>query len=193
EGAGPSDLITRRRSRSETSGRCRGSAHKEFSRFKAPSRARTRAGVSLVVCARKRGSTRRAGSNLMFCLSAAGRGRSRRRSRRQSRCRSCRGRVVVAGVAAQGRKGMKAILYARVTTSDQRESSLEDQLRECEELYNRDGVTVIARETNHGMSGESGDRLATRVLQGIESGAADVVAPKIFISPLERKDDVRPV
>jgi len=71
---------------------------------------------------------------------------------------------------------MRAILYARVTTSDQREASLDDQLRECEELCKREGFTVVARETDHGMSGESADRPGyQRVLRAIEHGEADVV------------------
>jgi site-specific DNA recombinase len=71
---------------------------------------------------------------------------------------------------------MRAILYARVTTSDQREASLDDQLRECEELCKREGFTVVARETDHGMSGESKDRPGyQRVLQAVERGEADVV------------------
>jgi site-specific DNA recombinase len=71
---------------------------------------------------------------------------------------------------------VKAILYARVTTSDQREASLEDQLRECEELCKREDFAVVGRETDHGMSGESTDRPGyQRVLQAIERGDADVV------------------
>jgi site-specific DNA recombinase len=71
---------------------------------------------------------------------------------------------------------MRAILYARVTTSDQREASLDDQFRECEELCRREGFTVVARESDHGMSGESIDRPGyQRVLQAVERGDADVV------------------
>ena len=71
---------------------------------------------------------------------------------------------------------MKAILYARVTTSDQREASLDDQLRECEDLCRREGFTVMGRETDHGISGESTDRPSyQRVLKAIERGDADVI------------------
>jgi site-specific DNA recombinase len=71
---------------------------------------------------------------------------------------------------------MRAILYARVTTSDQREASLADQIRECEDLCKREGFAVIARESDHGMSGESIDRPGyQRVLQAVERGDADVI------------------
>jgi site-specific DNA recombinase len=70
---------------------------------------------------------------------------------------------------------MKAILYARVTTADQREASLDDQLRECADLCKREGFEVVGRETDHGMSGESSTRPGyQRVLRAIESGKADV-------------------
>ena len=71
---------------------------------------------------------------------------------------------------------MKAILYARVTTSDQREASLDDQLRECEDLCRREGFSIVGRETDHGISGESTDRPSyQRVLRAIERGDADVI------------------
>jgi site-specific DNA recombinase len=71
---------------------------------------------------------------------------------------------------------MKAILYARVTTDAQREASLDDQLRECEELCRREGFTIVARESDYGISGESSERPAyQRLLSAVKSGGADVV------------------
>jgi site-specific DNA recombinase len=46
----------------------------------------------------------------------------------------------------------------------------------CEELCRREGFTVVARETDHGMSGESRDRPGYQhVLHAVERGEADVV------------------
>ncbi len=78
-----------------------------------------------------------------------------------------------------------------MTTSDQREASLEDQLRECEELCAREGFTVVARETDFGMSGESKERPGyQRVLQAIERGDAEVIVAhelsRLWRSPAEQ-------
>ena len=86
---------------------------------------------------------------------------------------------------------MRAILYARVTTSDQREASLDDQLRECEELCKREGFTVVGRESDHGLSGESTDRPGyQRVLRVVENGEADAVVAhelsRLWRSPAEQ-------
>ena len=71
---------------------------------------------------------------------------------------------------------MRAILYARVTTAEQREASIEDQLRECEDLCKRERFTIVDRVSDHGLSGSTAARPAyQRVLRAIEHGDADVV------------------
>ena len=71
---------------------------------------------------------------------------------------------------------MRAVLYARVTTTDQREASLDDQIRECEDLCVREGFTIVGRVTDHGLSGESVERPGYQlILRAIERGDADVI------------------
>ena len=45
------------------------------------------------------------------------------------------------------RKAMKAALYARYSSENQKESSITDQFRNCEERAMREGWTVTARYT----------------------------------------------
>jgi site-specific DNA recombinase len=71
---------------------------------------------------------------------------------------------------------VKAVLYARVSTTDQREASLDDQLRECEELCKRERFEVVGRLKDFGISGEESNRPQYQAaLRMIESGEADVV------------------
>ena len=48
---------------------------------------------------------------------------------------------------------MKATLYARVSTNEQRKESIDDQLRECRELCRRHGFEVVAEFCDRGRSG----------------------------------------
>jgi site-specific DNA recombinase len=48
---------------------------------------------------------------------------------------------------------MKVAIYARVSTQDQREASVDDQTRKCEELCAREGLTVVQRFSDFGISG----------------------------------------
>jgi DNA invertase Pin-like site-specific DNA recombinase len=71
---------------------------------------------------------------------------------------------------------VRAAIYARISTDKQRDASIDDQLRECEELCRREGFTIIARETDRGMSGESAERPGyERVLRAVARCDADVV------------------
>jgi site-specific DNA recombinase len=53
---------------------------------------------------------------------------------------------------------MKAALYARVSTQDQREASLGDQFRKCEELCAREGLSIVQRFSDFGLSGNETNR-----------------------------------
>ncbi len=59
---------------------------------------------------------------------------------------------------------MRAALYARVSTDEQREESLEDQLRECRELCHRHGFEVVKEFTDFALSGNASDRPAYKDL-----------------------------
>ena len=49
----------------------------------------------------------------------------------------------------------KAVIYARYSSDKQREASIEDQVRLCEERAGREGWKVVQRYTDHGISGVS--------------------------------------
>ncbi len=51
-----------------------------------------------------------------------------------------------------------AVIYARFSCSKQREASIEDQLRVCEEWCAREGYTVVNRYCDYAMSGRTDDR-----------------------------------
>jgi site-specific DNA recombinase len=53
---------------------------------------------------------------------------------------------------------MRAALYARFSTDKQREASIEDQFRECERVASREGMTVVARFSDEGVSGGTTNR-----------------------------------
>jgi site-specific DNA recombinase len=53
---------------------------------------------------------------------------------------------------------MKATLYARVSTNEQRKESIDDQLRECRELCRRHGFEVVAEFCDRGRSGNETNR-----------------------------------
>ena len=38
---------------------------------------------------------------------------------------------------------MKAVIYARYSSDNQREESIEDQLRECKEYAKKNGITIL--------------------------------------------------
>ena len=53
---------------------------------------------------------------------------------------------------------MKATLYARVSTNEQRKESIDDQLRECRELCRRHGFDVVAKFCDRARSGNEASR-----------------------------------
>ena len=53
---------------------------------------------------------------------------------------------------------MRAAIYARFSCSKQREASIADQIRECEEYCAREGLDVVAVYSDHAVSGRTDDR-----------------------------------
>lgn len=45
--------------------------------------------------------------------------------------------------SAYGEFAMKAVIYAHYSSDNQREESIEGQLRECNEFAERNGITVL--------------------------------------------------
>ena len=55
---------------------------------------------------------------------------------------------------------MKAVIYARYSSDNQREESIEGQLRECMEFAERTGVTVIESYIDRALSAKTDNRPA---------------------------------
>jgi site-specific DNA recombinase len=71
---------------------------------------------------------------------------------------------------------MRVSIYARYSSDKQREASIEDQVRLCEERAAREGWRVVKRYTDHAISGASLMRRGIQALmQDAQSGKFDVV------------------
>jgi site-specific DNA recombinase len=71
---------------------------------------------------------------------------------------------------------MKATLYARVSTNEQRKESIDDQLRECRELCRRHGFEVVAEVCDRGRSGNEANRLGyQQLLRAVRRRECDVI------------------
>jgi DNA invertase Pin-like site-specific DNA recombinase len=86
---------------------------------------------------------------------------------------------------------MRAILYARVSTEGQREASLDDQLRECEDLCKREQFEIVGRFKDFGASGEETNRPQYQAaLRVLEAHGADVFVAhelsRLWRSPAEQ-------
>lgn len=71
---------------------------------------------------------------------------------------------------------MKAAIYARFSTELQRKDSIDDQFRACERVAAREGLAVVARYSDEGISGGTTQRPGyQQLLAGARSGAFEVV------------------
>ena len=71
---------------------------------------------------------------------------------------------------------MKAVLYTRVSTDEQRKESIDDQLRECRELCRRHGFEIIDEFCDRARSGNETNRPGyQRLLRAVRHHAYDVV------------------
>ena len=71
---------------------------------------------------------------------------------------------------------MRVSIYARYSSDKQREASIEDQVRLCEERAAREGWRVVKRYTDHAISGASLMRTGIQALmQDAQSGKFDLV------------------
>lgn len=55
-------------------------------------------------------------------------------------------------------KNIPAVIYARYSSANQREESIEDQLRECHKFAERQGYNVIGQYCDFAISGRTDDR-----------------------------------
>ena len=53
---------------------------------------------------------------------------------------------------------MKAVIYARYSSDNQREESIEGQLRECEEYAEKNGITILRSYIDRALSAKTDNR-----------------------------------
>ena len=71
---------------------------------------------------------------------------------------------------------MRAVIYARYSTENQREASIDDQLEVCRRLIAREGWTLLRTYTDAAISGASRFRPGLQQLRcDAERGAFDVI------------------
>ena len=71
---------------------------------------------------------------------------------------------------------MTGVIYARYSSDNQREESIEGQLRECMAFAERSGITIIANYIDRAMSARTADRPDfQRMIKDSEKKLFDVV------------------
>lgn len=71
---------------------------------------------------------------------------------------------------------MTAVIYARYSSSSQREESIEGQIRECHEFAKRNGLTVVGEYVDKALTGRSDKRPDfQRMLRDCERGVFQAV------------------
>ena len=87
---------------------------------------------------------------------------------------------------------MRVSIYARYSSDKQREASIEDQVRLCEERAAHEGWTVVKRYTDHAISGGS---LMRRGIQALMQDAQDGKFDLVLTESLDRisrdQEDIR--
>ena len=74
------------------------------------------------------------------------------------------------------KKGGNAVIYARYSSSNQREESIEQQVNKCREFAERNGYTVISVYSDAAISGKDDNRPQfQRMMRDSEKGAFDYV------------------
>ena len=71
---------------------------------------------------------------------------------------------------------MNAVIYARYSSDNQREASIEGQVRECLEYAGRNNYTVVAQYIDRALSARTADRPEfQRMISDSEKGLFDTV------------------
>ena len=71
---------------------------------------------------------------------------------------------------------MKAVIYARYSSDNQREESIEGQVRECLEYAERNDITVLCNYIDRAMSARTADRPEfQRMIRDSEKHLFDIV------------------
>ena len=71
---------------------------------------------------------------------------------------------------------MNAVIYARYSSDNQREESIEGQLRECKEYAERNGITVLSTYIDRALSAKTDNRPDfQRMIKDSAKGLFDIV------------------
>ncbi|MET3794700.1 recombinase family protein [Aquamicrobium terrae] len=74
---------------------------------------------------------------------------------------------------------LRIALYARYSSEDQRDASIEDQLRQCRERAEREGWTVVETYSDRAISGSSMIRAGIQALMAdAQAGRFDMALPR---------------
>jgi site-specific DNA recombinase len=68
-------------------------------------------------------------------------------------------------------KALRAALYARFSTENQRKESVDDQFRECQAVADREGLIVVAKYQDEGISGGTAKRAGYQAMLTAARGA----------------------
>lgn len=58
----------------------------------------------------------------------------------------------------KAKTNLKGVIYARYSSDNQREESIEGQLRECKEFAEREGITIMASYIDRAFSAKTDNR-----------------------------------
>ena len=86
---------------------------------------------------------------------------------------------------------MRAVIYARYSSENQRDASIEDQVRQCRGLIERRDWTFLHSYTDRGMSGASPFRVGyQKLLEDARTGVFDVVVSEALDRLSRDQEDV---
>ena len=78
---------------------------------------------------------------------------------------------------------MRAVVYARYSSHNQRDASIEDQVRVCRERIEREGWGLVTTYCDHALSGASRFRPDyQKLLEDARAGGFDVVVAEALVT-----------
>src|SRR6516225_3877493 len=94
-------------------------------------------------------------------------------------------------LAARRHKPMRVVIYARYSSENQREASIEDQVRLCRERIKREGWALVATYSDAAMSGASRLRPGyQKLLEDARAGRFDLVVAEALDRLSRDQEDI---